>query len=711
MAVVDWSSAARPRRGRDSIWLAVAEAGRPASPAPENLATRAEAAQRLGALAAEAVAGGGRLLIGADFAFGFPAGFAAGLTGRPEALAVWEWLAARLSDGPDNRNDRFALAAAINRIFPGVGPFWFRPAGLNLPELPLRGRDRGGYGALDDLRETDRRARGAQSVWKLGGAGAVGGQVLTGLPVLWRLRAAHPGKVAAWPFEPCDHAPVVLAEVFPSLLRAELAASGAPAMPRDAHQVRLMATALARLAREGGLAALFAAADPAAPLPEEGWILGVGAEHVLRAAAAPADPLVPPRLSNDCFALPQGVAWVPVDQALGRLRAALHPVTATERVPVAGAGGRVLAEPAIAARANPPAANAAVDGYGFAHAALTGPGPWTLPLAEGRAAAGRPFAGAVPAGTAVRVLTGALLPAGVDTVVLDEDCATDGRRVAFAGPLKARANTRRPGEDVAAGAEILPAGRRLTPADLALLSATGVAQVAVRRPLRVAVLSTGDEIAPAPAPDLPPHRTIDANRPMLLDLVRRWGHVPVDLGHAPDRGTAVRRALDRGAVRADAILTSGGASAGDEDHVARLLAAEGHLAAWRIALKPGRPLALAVWQGVPVFGLPGNPVAALVCALVFARPALSVLSGAGWVAPLAMTVPAAFAKRKKAGRREFLRARLTAEGAAEVFPSEGSGRISGLSWAEGLVELPDAAAEIVPGTPVRYLPFAGFGLG
>jgi molybdopterin molybdotransferase len=277
--------------------------------------------------------------------------------------------------------------------------------------------------------------------------------------------------------------------------------------------------------------------------------------------------------------------------------------------------------------------------------------------------------------------------------------------------VKPRANTRKAGEDVAAGAPVLPRGRRLTPADLALLSATGIARVPVHRRLRVAVLSTGDEIAPLPDPTLPPDRTIDANRPMLLDILRRWGYAPIDLGHAPDRAAAVRRALDRGAAGADAILTSGGASAGDEDHLSRILRAEGALAAWRIALKPGRPLALGLWRDVPVFGLPGNPVAALVCTLVFARPALAVLAGADWPEPLAFTVPAAFEKRKKPGRREYLRARLTPDGRAEVFASEGSGRISGLSWAEGLVELPDGAVHVTPGSPVRYLPYAGFGLG
>jgi molybdopterin molybdotransferase len=198
---------------------------------------------------------------------------------------------------------------------------------------------------------------------------------------------------------------------------------------------------------------------------------------------------------------------------------------------------------------------------------------------------------------------------------------------------------------------------------------------------------------------------------MLMALAAGWGCEVVDLGHAPDDARRIAARLDRGAARADVILTSGGASAGVEDHVARLLRERGNLAAWRIAVKPGRPLALALWQGVPVFGLPGNPVAALVCALIFARPALALMAGEGWREPQGFTVPAAFAKSKKAGRREYLRARLNAAGAAEVFASEGSGRVSGLAWAGGLVELPDAAVDVAPGDPVRFLPYASFGIG
>lgn len=416
--------------------------------------------------------------------------------------------------------------------------------------------------------------------------------------------------------------------------------------------------------------------------------------------------LVPPRLRNDCFAMPQGVQWTPVDLALARLRAVLHPVTGEEQTPLADAIGRVLAADVTALRANPPHANSAVDGYGFAHAA-TGAGVCQLSLAKGRAAAGQPFLSAVPPGHAVRILTGAILPEGVDTVVLEEDCAIGAEAIAFDGPIKPRANTRRAGEDLPQGAIALPKGHKLRAPDLALLAAIGTQNVQTYRRLRVGVLSTGDEIVSHTAAA---HQIYDANRPMLLALAAGWGFDAIDLGHAPDTSELIRHSLNKGAETTDVILTSGGASAGDEDHVSRLLSDEGNLSSWRIAMKPGRPLALALWQGVPVLGLPGNPVAALICALIFARPAFFALAGAGWAEPQSFTVPSAFSKTKKAGRREYLRARLNADGHAEVFAFEGSGRISGLSWATGLVELFDDAAEITPGTPVQYLPYAGFGL-
>jgi len=416
------------------------------------------------------------------------------------------------------------------------------------------------------------------------------------------------------------------------------------------------------------------------------------------------------RLRDDCFALPPGVDWTPVDEALRLLREAVSCVAGTEEVALADGSGRILAAPVTARRSNPPAANSAVDGYAFAWASLGGAAEADLVLAEGRAAAGSPLPGPVPPGAAARILTGAELPAGADTVVLQEDCEAEAGRVRLRAPRKPGANTRKAGEDAKAGAEVLPAGRHLTPADLARAAAVGVDRLTVRARLRLGILSTGDElIQPGANPAAP--GIFDANRPMLAALAASQGFAAVDLGAVRDRPELVRAALDRGAAEADAIVTTGGASSGDEDHVSRLLTGEGRIATWRIAVKPGRPLALGFWKGVPVFGLPGNPVAAFVTFLIFARPALMAMAGAGWTEPQGFLVPAAFEKAKKPGRREYLRARMRADGHVEVFHSEGSGLIGGLSWAEGLVELPDGAVTVKPGDPVRYIPYGSFGLG
>jgi len=413
-------------------------------------------------------------------------------------------------------------------------------------------------------------------------------------------------------------------------------------------------------------------------------------------------------LKDDCFALPAGVNWVPVDEALAMLQRRMKPCVGAETVPVSEAQGRVLAADVAALRSNPPGANSAVDGYGFAHSA-SGVGSQVLPLAESRAAAGAPFDGALPVGQAVRIFTGALLPQGVDTVVLQEDVTLSDGQVSFTGPVKPGANTRMEGEDIKAGAIALNAGQVLRAPDVALLSATGSDDVPVFEQLRVGVLSTGDEIVPA-GQAAEAEKTYDANRPMLLALAEKWGYRSVDLGHVGDDQAALRERLNGAAKDADVILTSGGASAGDEDHMGALLQETGAAFTWRIAIKPGRPLALAMWRSVPIFGLPGNPVAALICTLIFARPAMSVLAGAGWNQPQGFEITADFEKIKKPGRREFLRARLNGAGRVEVFQSEGSGRISGLSWADGLVELGDGACHIRVGDPVRYIPYSSFGI-
>ena len=416
--------------------------------------------------------------------------------------------------------------------------------------------------------------------------------------------------------------------------------------------------------------------------------------------------ITPPPLRNDCFTLPAGANWTPVDDALALLRGRLTVVAGAEHVPLKQAAGRILAEDVLASRSNPPQPNSAVDGYGFAESVPKG--SYILPLIKGRAAAGIPFDGTVPQSHALRLLTGAALPAGVTTVILEENVTVQDNHIAFHGPLKLGANTRRAGEDVVEGAVALDVGRLVTPADLALLSSVGVAEVSVHRLLRVGILSTGDELV-EPGETAGPGQIYDANRPMLLSLIARMGFDAIDLGCVPDDRSELEQRLNGAAGQVDVILTSGGASAGDEDHVSALLREAGAIQEWRIALKPGRPLALGMWRETPVFGLPGNPVAAMVCTLIFARPALSLMAGAGWQVPQGFDVPAAFEKCKKPGRREYLRARIRND-RAEVFRSEGSGRISGLSWAEGLVEIKDGACHIQPGDPVRFIPYGSFGL-
>ncbi|MEL6587305.1 MAG: molybdopterin-binding protein, partial [Pseudomonadota bacterium] len=617
-----------------------------------------------------------RTLLGFDFAMGYPAGFAEALTGQPDALAVWDWLAARIEDGPDNANNRFDVAAEMNGAFPGIGPLWGCPPTLTRDGLPPKGTARTGHGIASDHREVEGHARSAHSVFKLFTTGAVGSQSLVGLAALAGLRARHPA-LAVWPQQTgfaVPQAQQVLVEIYPSLYPP------ADHPIKDAGQVIATARAL-RAATADWFTAPATVPDAHRIAREEGWILGV----------------LPP---SSCFALPPGAQWTPVDAALDRLRSTCLPRVSTQVVPVADAAGRILADAVTATRSNPPAANSAVDGWGYAHGGLPD-GP--IPICPGRAAAGHPFDAKVPPGQALRILTGAEVPEGVDTIALQEDAQIQRDHLILTGRPKRGANLRPAGEDVKRGDVILPAGTRLRPPDLGLAIAAGLGTVSVNTKLRVGVLSTGDEIVPPGSEAGIP----DVNRPMLLSMLDRWGLAPVDLGHAPDDAATLAAMLDGAQV--DAILTSGGASAGEEDHVSQLLRRRGGVHHWRIAIKPGRPLALGHWNDAPLFGLPGNPVAAFTCAALFARPALLQMAGAGWYEPVPTSVPAAFTKRKKAGRTEVLRARLRG-GQVEVFRSEGSGLVSGLSWAEGFVLLPHGPQDIRPGDPVPYVSFADLGV-
>ncbi|AXI45317.1 molybdopterin molybdenumtransferase MoeA [Sulfitobacter sp. SK012] len=680
--IVDWSGGndTGPKPRKDAIWAGVVRNG--VADAPVYLRNRVAAEIWIAAFLEVEIAAGRRVFAGFDFSFGYPVGFAKALTGQDDPLVVWDWFEARIEDAPET-NNRFDLAGEINSTMGGKGPFWANGLGRDIDGLPRR-KDHY-YNPFPDRREAEQQAKGTFTCWQMAGAGAVGSQTFMGLPVLARLRRQFAKQVRVWPFEPL-HRDVAFVEIWPSLT-----VGPAPeGQIKDSWQVSELASQIAALDADdlGGMLDVEA--------PREGAIFGVGFEDALRGGL---------RLRNDCFALPRGVHWTPVDDALDLLQGRLRVVVREEKITLSAALGRVSSHAVEAKRANPPLANTAVDGYGFAGG--RGPSAHQIPLVSGRAAAGD-APGAVPDGQAIRVLTGAALPEGVDTVILQEDVTVSDGAICFTGPLKQGANTRRAGEDVGAGDQVLAAGRRITASDLALLAATDVSEIVVRVPLRVGVLSTGDELV-EPGEIAHPGQIYDANRPMLLGLLAQMGHDPVDLGRAPDNRDTLRHMLDDAAGKVDAILTSGGASAGDEDHVSALLSEAGAMTLWRIAIKPGRPLALGVWDGIPVFGLPGNPVAAMVCTLLFTRPALAVMAGEDWPSPQGFDVPAAFEKRKKPGRREYLRARMR-DGKIEAFPSEGSGRISGLSWAEGLVELSEEARDIAPGDMVRFIPYASFGI-
>jgi molybdopterin molybdotransferase len=693
--MVDWSGGndRGPTPKKDAIWICVARGG--IADEPVYMRNRQVAEDWILAFLKTEQAAGRRVLAGFDFAFGYPTGFGRSLTGSDDPFAVWQWITDRIEDSP-SANNRFDLAGQINARFDGVGPFWGNGLKRDIAHLPRKGLARRDHN-MPEKRRAEQAAKGAFTVWQLSGAGAVGSQVLMGLPMLTRLRKAILPDVAVWPFERLDK-PVAFVEIWPSLIAKAVAATQPAGRIKDAHQVLLLAQTLSALSPNELDDMLDIAPTP------EGSILGLGLETLLSQTALKK--LAPPPLRNDCFAMPQGAHWTPVAEAQNHLRQHLGCVVNRETVPLGRAAGRIVADDVKARRAHPPAPNSAVDGYGFAGPAPVGVNHFTL--VEGRAAAGAPFDGIVPQGHAIRILTGANIPHGVDTVVLQEDVSTNARQVSFHGPLKRGANARAAGEDMQLGQAILQSGRVVTPADTGMLAAAGVGEISAFKRLRVGVLSTGDELCEA-GQTATAGQIYDANRPMLCAMAARWGYDVIDLGRAPDDRSKLRTILNDAASRCDAIIASGGASAGDEDHMSALLQGTGSLALWRIAMKPGRPLALGIWNDTPVFGLPGNPVAAMVCALIFAHSALRVMAGGTWAAPESYLLPAAFAKTKKDGRREYLRARVV-DGKVETFASEGSGRVSGLSWATGLVELDDAAQTITHGDPVRFIPFASFGL-
>jgi molybdopterin molybdotransferase len=412
------------------------------------------------------------------------------------------------------------------------------------------------------------------------------------------------------------------------------------------------------------------------------------------------------QLSEDCFAF--GGDLLSIGAALAMLEAKLVTMVATENVPLKEARGRILSAAIAAPLSVPPHDNAAVDGYAVFFADLLADASTELPVG-GRAAAGHPLGRSARRGEAIRIFTGAPMPEGPDTVLMQEDCSEAEGRVRIPPGIKRGANRRRIGEDVMVGARVLSPGRRLRAQELGLAAAMGFAALPVYRRLRVAIFSTGDEVRD-PGAALPAGAIYDANRYVLCALLEGLGAAVTDLGILPDREAAIREALAAASENHDLIITSGGMSTGEEDRVKAAVEAQGRLHFWRLAIKPGRPVAMGQVGRVPFMGLPGNPVAVMVTFLLLARPLVLRLSGAIETAPQRFRVTAAFDHKKRSNRCEYLRARIVGDVAhglrAEKFPRDGAGILSSMVESDGLVEIGEGATRIVPGDTVAFLPFS-----
>ncbi len=411
------------------------------------------------------------------------------------------------------------------------------------------------------------------------------------------------------------------------------------------------------------------------------------------------------QLGNDCFT--PGSDLMTAAEALDLIGTNVAVIARREETGLAAAAGRTLARDLSAPISVPPHDNAAVDGFAFRFADL-GTSPTTAFRVVGRAAAGHPWTEAVPAGAAVRIFTGAVMPNDLDTVAMQEDCVVSDGVVAIPKGLPSGANRRRAGEDFAAGAIILCEGQRLRPQDVGLAAAAGFERLPVRSRLRVAVFSTGDEVVD-PGTPLRPGAIHDSNRYALMSLLEGVGCTVSDLGILRDTSEAILPALHRAADTHDVVVTSGGVSVGEEDHVRGAVERLGHLHFWRLAIRPGRPLALGQIGNAAFVGIPGNPVAVMVTFLMFVRPLLFQLGGARVPAPHRYPVVADFAYKKKRGRREWLRARIDGGGAemprARRFARDGAGILSSMVESDGLIELAEDISHVEPGMVVPFVPY------
>ena len=400
---------------------------------------------------------------------------------------------------------------------------------------------------------------------------------------------------------------------------------------------------------------------------------------------------------------------MPLAQARARIVDAITPIADTERVALQNALHRVLAERVIAGVDVPGADNSSMDGYGYRAGDVDADGA-ALDVV-GESLAGHPFGGRVGAGQCVRIMTGAVVPDGVDTVVMQENTRATGERVVIEKRPASGSNIRAAGEDLRAGTTVLAPGHYLRPADIAVLASVGVAEVSVVRRPRVAFFSTGDELRPVDGPagqPLAPGEIYDSNRYGLAALISELGMEGVDLGVVGDSPAALRDAFQKAAV-CDAVVTSGGVSVGAADFVLDVLGEQGTVDFWRVAIKPGKPLAFGTLGHARFFGLPGNPVSTAVTFIQMVRPALVRLAGATPAESIRLALPTLADLRKSPGRENFLRARLVnRDGRAAVEPvdHQGSGVMRSMSRADCFIVLPAAQNDVPAGEIVPVEPFA-----
>ncbi|WP_230407597.1 molybdopterin molybdotransferase MoeA [Undibacterium rivi] len=392
-----------------------------------------------------------------------------------------------------------------------------------------------------------------------------------------------------------------------------------------------------------------------------------------------------------------------VDQALKFLLSAVRPLTDTNLIPTIDAHGRVLAQAQSSLLHVPPMDNTQMDGYAV-RAADCASGQARLRVAQ-RIPAGH-IGAPLEAGTAARIFTGAMIPAGADAVVMQEQCVVDGDDVVIRHQPQTGEWIRRQGEDIAAGATILQPGTRLRAQELGLAASVGLAQLPVIRKPRVAVFFTGDELA-MPGEALKPGAIYNSNRFTLTGLLQDMGCDITDYGIVPDTLAATRDTLRQAAQEHDLIITSGGVSVGEEDHIKPAVEAEGRLNMWQIAVKPGKPLAFGEVGQAFFLGLPGNPVSSYVTFLLFVRPFLLRMQGVEQVAPQSYVMRADFNWPKPDRRNEFLRARINSQGGLDLFPNQSSGVLTSTVWGDGLIDV--APGQVIQaGDQVRFLPFTSF---